>query len=57
VGKHKIAKNGNHERVGAIFEEFVEPKLKAAVQCKLRAENFVLRKNQEENSDGDAQEG
>ena len=49
------AKNGGHEWICSAFEEFVDPELKTAVQCELRTENFVLRENQEQHADGDAQ--
>jgi hypothetical protein len=58
VGEHEIAKDGGHERVGAAFiQEFVDPKLKAAVQREFGAEDFVLGEDQEEGADTDAEEG
>ncbi len=57
MGENEIAKDGDHEGVGAAFgDEFVDPELKAAVQGELRAEDFVLGEDEKEKADADAQE-
>src|SRR5215470_4138654 len=40
----------------AVLQETVDPELKAAMQCELRAEDPVLPEDQRENADTDAQE-
>jgi len=57
VREDEILKNGLHEGVSAVFEETVDPELKAAMQCELRAKDFVLSKNQKEDANGNAQNG
>lgn len=58
VGKNEIAKERGHEGVGAAFgQELVDPELKTAVQGELRAEDFVLAEDEEEDADGDAESG
>jgi hypothetical protein len=57
VRKDESAKNRHHERIRALIEKAVDPKLEAAVKREFRAEDFVLRKDQEQHADGDAQEG
>ena len=54
--KHEAAQNRHHERIGAVREEAVDPELKPAVKCELSSENFVLSKNEKENTYADAQE-
>jgi hypothetical protein len=53
--EHETPAHGHHEQVGALFEETVNPVLKTAAQGELRAEDFVLGKNQEQHADSDAQ--
>lgn len=57
VSQDEAAKRGDHEGISAAFEEAVDPVLEAAVKRELRAEDFVLAENEEENADGDAEEG
>src|ERR1700719_2891144 len=45
MAQHKTAKQGNHERVRAVFYKFVDPELKSAVQRELRSKYLVLPKN------------
>src|SRR5260370_1743800 len=56
MGQHKSAEHRNHKRVSAVFQKFVDPELKTAVQSELRSENLVLRKDQEKNSYRNTQE-
>jgi hypothetical protein len=58
VRQDEAAKNRGHERIcAALGEEFAYPELKAAVQSELRAENFVLAEDEEEEADTDAERG
>lgn len=52
----EAAENRRHERVGAAFEEAVDPELKPAVKSELGAEDFVLAENEEEDADADAED-
>jgi len=54
VWEDEAAENRRHERVGAAFEEAVDPELKAAVKSELGSEDFVLAENEEEDADADA---
>ena len=54
----KATEDGCHEGIGAaLFEEAVDPKLEAAVKSELRAEDFVLAEDEEEDAYADAQNG
>src|SRR6266404_5079152 len=55
VRKNKSAKHRNHEWISAVFQEFVDPELKSAVQRELRAKNLVLAENQKQNSHANSQ--
>src|SRR5207245_10633735 len=58
VREDEAAKNGRHEWIRPAFgEEFVNPELKSAMQSKLRAENLVFAKDQEQNAEADAKDG
>lgn len=57
VGKNKASQYRNHKGIGALLEELVDPELKAAVKGELGAEDFVLREDQEEKADCDAENG
>ena len=57
VRQHEVSQDRCHERIRPVSEETVDPELKTAVQRELRAEDFVLGKNQEQDSDCDAQKG
>ena len=58
VRQDESAENGSHERVGAaLFEEAIDPELKAAMKSELSAENFVLAEDEEEDADADAKNG
>src|SRR5713226_3626622 len=58
VRQNKAAKYRRHEGIRAAFgEEFADPELKPAVQRKLRAEDFVFAKIEEEEADADAERG
>jgi hypothetical protein len=48
MGKNEIAKDGNHEGIGALGEKAVDPELKATAESELRAEDFVLGEEQKE---------
>ena len=52
VRDDEIAKHRNHEGVGAIGEETVDPKLETAAERERSAEDFVFAENQEQNSNG-----
>src|SRR5690242_2876834 len=54
VRQDESAENRSHERVGAaLFEEAVNPELKAAVKSELSGEDFVLAEDEEEEADAD----
>ena len=58
MGEDEIAQDRDHERVRAAFgEEFVDPKLKSAVQRELRVKDFVLGEDQKKQADADAKDG
>jgi len=53
--KNEAAEDGGHERIcAALVEKAVDPELKAAVKRELRSEDFVLPKDEEEETDADA---
>ncbi len=54
VRENDSLQDRQHERVGAVLDEAVDPVLEASVQGELRAEDFVLSEDQEEASDGNA---
>src|SRR5215467_4567547 len=54
VSEHKSAKYRRHEGIGPAVEKSVDPVLETAVKCELCAENFVLAKDEEENTDANA---
>jgi hypothetical protein len=53
--KDKATQHWRYERVSATFEKPVDPILKPAVKRKLRSENFVFAKKEEQGSDTNAQ--
>ncbi len=55
--ENKASQNGRHKRISPSLEELVDPELKAAVESKCGAENFVLAEDQEKNTDADAEQG
>ena len=53
--KDEVAQYRRHQRIGAALrEKFVNPELKAAMQGKLCAEDFVLAEDEEEDANTDA---
>ena len=53
--QNEAAQHRNHERIRTALKELVDPELKASPKSKLRAENFVFSKDQEEQSDRNAE--
>src|SRR5258708_38494183 len=48
IGQNEISEYSKHERVGAVLDEPVDPKLKSATESELRAEHFLLAQQQKE---------
>src|SRR5579859_5028352 len=55
--KHEVFQYRLHERISALFKKTVNPKLKSAMQSKLRSEDFILSKDQKECADANSQQG
>ena len=55
VCEHEPAKHRHHKGVCSAIEKSVDPVLETAVKRELRAENFVLAKDKEENANANAQ--
>src|SRR5271156_5899580 len=54
MGQNEIAEHRDYERVRAFAKKPVDPKLEAAAQSELCAENFVLAKNEKQDSQRDS---
>src|SRR5258708_24444182 len=53
IGQNEILEYSEHERVGAVLDEPVDPDLKSATESELRAKHFVLAENEKEYADRD----
>src|SRR5215831_14250788 len=55
--QHKTAQDRNHERVRALGQKFLDPRLKPAMECEFRPKDFALAKDQEEQPNRNSQNG
>lgn len=52
--ENEVPENRNHERIGSVLKKAADPVLEPTAKRKLRANNFVLAKDEKENTDCDA---
>ena len=52
--ENEVLENRNHERISSVLKKATDPVLKPIAERKLCANNFVLTKNEKENTDCDA---